>query len=139
MSGLMPSPFTVSYGASKHGVVGLSRSLRAEASHYGVNVMVMCPGVIETPILINAGEFGRVTRAMKEETQREMMNRLMPMNSDLFATQAMAQARRNRAIIVVPRWWKIVWWINRLCIPLAGWIAAKGFVEMKTKTEQSGE
>ena len=95
--------------------------------------------MIETPILINAGEFGRVTRAMKEETQREMMNRLMPMNSDLFATQAMAQARRNRAIIVVPRWWKIVWWINRLCIPLAGWIAAKGFVEMKTKAEQSGE
>lgn len=139
MSGLMPSPFTVSYGASKHGVVGLSRSLRAEASHYGVNVMVMCPGVIETPILVNAGEFGRTTRKVKEETQRAMMDRLMPMNADTFATQAIAQARRNRAIIVVPRWWKIIWWINRLCVPLADWIAAKGFVEMKRQAEANSD
>lgn len=135
MSGLMPSPFTVSYGASKHGVVGLSRSLRAEAAHYGVKVMVMCPGVIETPILVNAGEFGRTTRPLKEATQRAMMEKLMPMNADAFATRAIAQARRNHAVIVVPRWWKIVWWINRLCMPLADWIAAKGFLKMKQQAE----
>lgn len=139
MSGLMPSPFTVSYGTSKHAVVGLSRSLRSEAAHYGVNVMVICPGVIDTPILINAGEFGRTTRKMKESTQRDMMNRLMPMNTDIFAKQAIAQARKNRAIIVVPRWWKIVWWINRLYVPLGDWIAAKGFVEMKRQVEENGE
>lgn len=137
MSGLMPSPFTVSYGASKHGVVGLSRSLRAEAVHYGVQVMVMCPGVIDTPILDDAGEFGRSTQPLQPGAARAMMQQLRPMDADRFAAQALAQARRNRAIIVVPRWWKLVWWINRLCVPLADWLAAKGAAEMKQRYEAS--
>jgi len=139
MAALMPSPFTVSYATSKSGVVGLSRSLRAEAAHHGVRVMVMCPGVIDTPLLINAGEFGRTTRKLEESTQRDMMNRLMPMNPDTFARRAVAQARSNRAIIVVPRWWKVIWWINRLCVPLADWIGVRSYLEMKKQIEKNAK
>jgi NAD(P)-dependent dehydrogenase (short-subunit alcohol dehydrogenase family) len=139
MSGLMPSPFTVSYAASKFGVVGLSRSLRAEACHYGINVSVICPGVIDTPILDEAGEFGRSTRPLKQGASRAMFQRLRPMNVDRFAERALAQVYRNRAIIVVPRWWNVVWWINRLCIPLADFLAARGFLEMKKQVEENTE
>jgi len=51
IAGIMPSPASVAYAATKHAVVGLSTSLRAEAAQLGIRVSVICPGVIRTPIL----------------------------------------------------------------------------------------
>ncbi len=49
IAGLAPSPGFTIYSTSKHAVVGLSRSLRGEAKKYGVQVNVLCPGVVSTP------------------------------------------------------------------------------------------
>ena len=43
-AGLLPSPANIAYAATKHAVVGLSLTLRAEAVHHGVGVSVICPG-----------------------------------------------------------------------------------------------
>ncbi len=50
VAGLVPSPGFAAYSASKHAVVGLSTSLRAEAAGYGVKVSAVCPGFVRTPI-----------------------------------------------------------------------------------------
>jgi NAD(P)-dependent dehydrogenase (short-subunit alcohol dehydrogenase family) len=55
LAGLVPSPFLTPYAAAKAGVVGLSQSLRVEAAAHGVNVTVVCPGPVETPLL-DAGQ-----------------------------------------------------------------------------------
>ena len=55
LAGLLPFPMGTPYAASKHAVVGLSLSLRVEARAYGVRVSVVCPGVIDTPILDSDG------------------------------------------------------------------------------------
>ena len=31
-----------------------------------------------------------------------------------FAAKVLDQVARNRAIIIVPGWWKILWWLERL-------------------------
>lgn len=54
LAGLIPSPFLTPYSATKHAVVGLSESLRAEAAGTGVSVVCVCPGFTETPILDTA-------------------------------------------------------------------------------------
>ncbi|MFD4433814.1 SDR family NAD(P)-dependent oxidoreductase [Nocardia sp. NPDC058497] len=41
----------VSYTASKHAVVGLTRALAAEYSRHRIRINAVCPGVIETEIL----------------------------------------------------------------------------------------
>src|SRR5580693_1197639 len=51
LAGLLPSPMLTPYGMTKHGVVGLSESLRMEGADHGVRVSVVCPGVIDTPLL----------------------------------------------------------------------------------------
>ena len=51
ITGLMPTPGQVAYSMTKHAVVGLSLSLRAEAALLGIRVSVLCPGAIRTPIL----------------------------------------------------------------------------------------
>jgi NAD(P)-dependent dehydrogenase (short-subunit alcohol dehydrogenase family) len=54
IAGLVNFPTATPYATTKHAVVGLSLSLRAEAEHYGVRVSVLCPGVIATRIFERA-------------------------------------------------------------------------------------
>ncbi|TMA82117.1 MAG: SDR family oxidoreductase [Deltaproteobacteria bacterium] len=85
MAGLTPGPMLASYSMTKHAVVGLSKALRVEAAA--------------------AGQRTRVVR---------MFERLRPMDARRFAGKVLDQVARNRAIIIVPGWWKILWWLERL-------------------------
>jgi NAD(P)-dependent dehydrogenase (short-subunit alcohol dehydrogenase family) len=50
-AGLVPAAGEGAYCATKHAVVGLSSALRIEAEAFGVQVSVVCPGLLDTPIL----------------------------------------------------------------------------------------
>ena len=51
MAGLGPVPGQTLYAASKHGVVGLYRSLRATSFVHGVRTSLICPYFIDTPLV----------------------------------------------------------------------------------------
>jgi len=57
-AGLAPVPLLAAYAMTKHAVVGLSTSLRSEARAHGVQVNVVCPGVVSTRIFENATGLG---------------------------------------------------------------------------------
>jgi NAD(P)-dependent dehydrogenase (short-subunit alcohol dehydrogenase family) len=128
MAGLMPSPLTVSYCATKYAVVGLSLSLRIEAASAGVRVSVLCPGVIRTPILEGGGKYGKMLRPQRNEVQRQNWERLRPLDPEKLARQTLRAVAKNKAIIVIPAWWKIFWWINRLSPSLGLYVGRKLFV-----------
>lgn len=50
VAGTMAFPFMGPYGASKHALEGFSKSLRGEMLLYGIDVVVLAPGVVKTPI-----------------------------------------------------------------------------------------
>lgn len=50
-------PFLGAYAASKHGLEGFSESLRRELMLYGIEVIVVAPGIIATPIWDKAERF----------------------------------------------------------------------------------
>lgn len=50
MGGLLTGPFIGPYATAKHGVVGLSKGLRAELGDSNIGVSVVCPGMVATPI-----------------------------------------------------------------------------------------
>ena len=58
------------YSATKHAVVGLSTSLRAEAAKLGVKVTVVCPGPINTG-LGAAATIVHASRELLEEPTEE--------------------------------------------------------------------
>jgi short-subunit dehydrogenase len=115
------------YSTAKHAVVGLSKSLRAEAAHFGIRVSVLCPGVIRTAILANGGKFGRMLVDIPSEAISCMWERLKPMPPAQFAEEALDALARNKPVIVVPSWWKRFWRINRLAPSLGLALAQKRF------------
>ena len=50
------APFVGAYAASKHALEGLSESLRRELMLYGIDVIIIGPGAISTPIWDKANE-----------------------------------------------------------------------------------
>jgi NAD(P)-dependent dehydrogenase (short-subunit alcohol dehydrogenase family) len=112
MSGLVASPGSVSYTATKYAVVGISKALRVEAERHGVQVSVLCPGAIRTPAL-TGGKFGRIPSISDEELLKSW-ERLRPMAPEKFAERALRAVLRGDAIIVVPTWWKAFWYLERL-------------------------
>ena len=50
VAGEMGAPFLGPYAASKHAVEGISKSLRRELMLYGIEVVVIGPGAVATPI-----------------------------------------------------------------------------------------
>ncbi|MCC6849879.1 MAG: SDR family oxidoreductase [Deltaproteobacteria bacterium] len=130
IAGLMPAPITTAYAATKHAVVGLTRSLRIEAAPRGVRVSALCPGVIRTPIL-SGGRYGAVRLRVPMERQLATWERLRPMDPARFAERALDQVAANRERIIVPSWWKLVWWLDLLVPSLGSRLATLGFREMK--------
>jgi len=112
MAGLIPNPLNAAYAATKHAVVGLSQSLRIEAAYLGVRVSVICPGVVRTPIL-RGGEYGAVKTKIPQEKLDEMWEELKPMDPVLFAKKVLNDLAKNKAMIIYPAWWKMLWFLNR--------------------------
>lgn len=59
LGGLVGNPGRASYHATKHGVIGLTRSAAIEYAPRGVRINAVCPGTMETPMvadMIDKGE-----------------------------------------------------------------------------------
>lgn len=70
----MGVPGLVAYSASKHGVLGLTRTAALEVARKGIRVNAVCPGTVRTPML--AGFVGGDEEALESMGRRAPMGRL---------------------------------------------------------------
>jgi NAD(P)-dependent dehydrogenase (short-subunit alcohol dehydrogenase family) len=56
VAGKNGNPFSAAYAASKHAIEGLSESLRREMMLFGIDVIIIAPGPVKTPIWSKAEE-----------------------------------------------------------------------------------
>ncbi len=62
------------YHASKHGVLGLTKSAALEYASRGIRINTVCPGIIETPMV--TGMLVSEPEAMKELMKEQPIGRL---------------------------------------------------------------
>ena len=115
LAGLIPSPMLTPYGMTKHGVIGLSMSLRMEAASRGVRVSALCPGVIDTPLL-DKGNPPDLPEVTAIPDGRRMLTRSIgrAYPPELLARDTLDGVARNRPLIVTPRHARIPWRLYRL-------------------------
>jgi NAD(P)-dependent dehydrogenase (short-subunit alcohol dehydrogenase family) len=82
IGGRLSGPMLGGYGAAKHGLVGLSSSLRAELAPFKIKVLLIEPGMIATPIWERGRTAGHAVHASDPESnaryadQVEMMTKM---------------------------------------------------------------
>jgi NAD(P)-dependent dehydrogenase (short-subunit alcohol dehydrogenase family) len=112
LAGLVPAPGMLPYTTTKHAVVGLSLALRAEAASLGVGVSVLCPAVVDTPLLDDvyaapASLGGPSVRARIRLAQPRFLT------PEHVARRAVDGLATNRAVIPVGGLAQVLWRVHR--------------------------
>lgn len=107
--GYFPAPGMSAYVASKHGLLGLSQSLRAELGPRGIGVSAVCPAVVSTALIdeapIHTGDAGLPARV------RAMFKR-RAMSAEAVAQAILDTADRNRAVSTPSTEALALWWLR---------------------------
>jgi NAD(P)-dependent dehydrogenase (short-subunit alcohol dehydrogenase family) len=74
IGGLIGLPGRATYHASKHGVIGLTKSAALEYAAKGIRINAVCPGTIDTPMV--AAMLTKEPEAMKEILREQPIGRL---------------------------------------------------------------
>src|ERR1700710_3160213 len=61
VAGKSGNPLSSAYSASKHAIEGLSESLRRELMLFGIDVIIIAPGAVKTPIWGKANDIDTST------------------------------------------------------------------------------
>jgi short-subunit dehydrogenase len=137
-AGLVPTPGNVAYASTKHAIVGLSNSLRAEAAMLGVRVSVLCPSFVRTAILEDGGKFGKSLLDLSPDQKRRLLEyyeKFKPMPPNTFAAKALDLIAKNKAIVVLPSRWKIIWFFCRMFPSRSISIVGKSFQDMQRELD----
>lgn len=101
-AGLLGLPLMAPYCMSKHAVVGMSNALRPEAAQHNVNLNVLCPMAIETPLLET--DVARESGASWRPDIRTYLTKVggPPYPVDKFVDYSLDQIEKNKGIIIAP-------------------------------------
>ena len=131
VSGLIPAPGFAAYSGTKHAVVGMSVSLRAEAAYHGVRVSAVCPGFIDTPIKDNA----KLLHIDREKIDAQPVPFY---DVDACARDTMRGVAKNKQIIVVAQHAKAMSTMNRYFPRFMEWMAFRSHARNRQMKNSDG-
>ncbi|HLV76814.1 MAG TPA: SDR family NAD(P)-dependent oxidoreductase [Marinobacter sp.] len=109
MAGLVGCYGYAAYCASKYGVVGLAEVLRIELRRKGIDVTVVCPPEVETPMVVAE----RKTRPRQTGTLKLMAGTL-PLD---YAVARIYKGIERRRFMVIPGWRARGLWLTNKLMP----------------------
>jgi NAD(P)-dependent dehydrogenase (short-subunit alcohol dehydrogenase family) len=92
IAGKTGAPYISAYSASKHGVLGLTRSVALETATRGVTVNAICPGYVETDMTGRAIENIQARTGRSEDDARAIIEGMSPQNRLVTAEEVAALA-----------------------------------------------
>jgi short-subunit dehydrogenase len=120
MWSLMPCPMSVAYVAAKHGLSGLTASLRSEADAHGIHLTLICPGFISTNLFV-AGTYGGGLDA--EQAVARIPFKFIDVNTAVHETLKAVLAKKATAAF--PGYVRGMWLLHRISPRLLGWLTTR--------------
>lgn len=109
VAGLVPVPLQTQYCATKHAVVGLSKTLALEAIEHGVHVTVFCPGFVETGMMRN-----HTLRGELEGVDPRKVLPVRPLAAEVAVRHLLQGVAQRKEMVVLPFYGRLGWWLERL-------------------------
>ena len=78
IAGKMGAPYISAYAASKHGVLGLTRSVAHEVATLGITANAICPGYVETEMVSRSIERIKARTGRSEAEAMESFKKMSP-------------------------------------------------------------
>ena len=116
-AGLFPVPAMGIYGGSKHAVVGLTAGLRLEAKSLNIDVSLICPTIVETPLYDTALYDG----LDKPKALELLKHQIKVQQPDMAAKRIITGVRKNKFIIHTSFSTRIAWLLYRISPSLYIW------------------
>jgi NAD(P)-dependent dehydrogenase (short-subunit alcohol dehydrogenase family) len=132
VAGLVPVPLQAHYCATKHAVVGMSKTLAVEARERGVAVTAFCPAFVESGMIEN----NTLRGSMAGSDARKLVP-VRPLATDVAVSRLLAGVERGRAFVVTPFYGRVGWWLERLSIPLANRLHAFTLRETRRRAKRA--
>lgn len=149
VAGRFAAPFMGAYNASKFGLEGLSDALRRELMVYGVDVILIEPGMIATPIWDKAeqSEFEGLGGTVYEAAGRRMLKWLVAQGREApgpevvarAVLRALTEARPPVRIPVVSNYFADYALRSLLPARLVDWLTARRLGLLKKNVRDSAE
>ena len=92
IAGKTGAPYIAAYSASKHGVLGLTRSVALEVAMKGVTVNAVCPGYVDTPMTARALENIEAKTGRSRAEALDSIKRMSPQNRLITSEEVAAVA-----------------------------------------------
>ncbi len=119
MAGLMGFPQRTGYAAAKHALKGAFETLQTEHTVPGLNILIISPGRVRTPISLHALTADGTPYGAMNKGQQEGIP------ADVCAREILRAMTRGRRHLIVARSERTLWWLWWWARPLYYHIARK--------------
>jgi 3-hydroxybutyrate dehydrogenase len=92
IAGKTGAPYIAAYSASKHGVMGLTRSIALEVATTGITVNAICPGYVDTDMVTRGVEQITKKTGRTAEEALESLKKMSPQNRLVTSEEVAAVA-----------------------------------------------